>query len=251
MPLPRKLASGWASSLNGSARFAMTDANPTPQAVLPVQAATSAEQAADAASTAQAAALVTRVAPSSVARRSTQEQLSAAGLVLLEPCERLSQWPGLMLHSALLQDFTTAEADILGLAMLRLRAQPGQVLIAEDAASDWMMLLLSGTVDVTKRQIGASDDAQEPAERARLAVLKTGAVIGEMSMLDGEPRYASCRALSVVEVAVLTRAGIAGLITQHPGVSAKLLVKLTQLLAQRLRNTSNQLLKRLHKTTPP
>ncbi|MFM9878950.1 MAG: Crp/Fnr family transcriptional regulator [Burkholderiaceae bacterium] len=203
----------------------------------------------DAAATADAAALVTRAAPGGGPKLSASQQLAAAGLELLGPCQHLSQWPGIMAHSALLHDFTPAEADILGLAMLRLKAQPGQVLIAENEASDWMMLLLSGTVDIGKRKIGAGLDALESGEISRLAVVKSGAVIGEMSMLDGEPRYASCWALCEVEAAVLTRAGIAGLITQHPGVGAKLLVKLTQLLAQRLRNTSNQLLRQLHKST--
>jgi CRP-like cAMP-binding protein len=66
-------------------------------------------------------------------------------------------------------------------------------------------------------------------------------VLGEMSMFDGEPRYASCWALSEVEAAVLDRAAVALLIKTRPEVGAKLLVKLTQLLAQRLRNTSTQL----------
>ena len=82
---------------------------------------------------------------------------------------------------------------------------------------------------------------------SRVAVLKRGATLGEMSMLDGEPRYASCWALSEVEAAVITRAGVARLITAHPGVGAKLLVKITQLMAQRLRNTSNQLIKLMQK----
>jgi CRP/FNR family cyclic AMP-dependent transcriptional regulator len=197
----------------------------------------------DTASTEGAAELVTSVAP----RRSAQEQLRAAGLEILGPCERLSQQPGLMQQSALLHDFSAEEADILGGAMLRVRAQPGQVLIAEDEASDWMLVLLRGTVDVGKRRVGASAQNQEAGDTTRLAVLKEGAVLGEMSMLDGEPRYASCWALSEVEAAVLTRAAVAGLITSHPGVGAKLLVKITQLLAQRLRNTSNQLVKVLQK----
>ena len=67
-------------------------------------------------------------------------------------------------------------------------------------------------------------------------------------MLDGGPRYASCRALSDVEFGVLTRAAVAALITDHPAVGAKVLVKITQLLAQRLRNTSNQLLRQLQKS---
>ena len=174
--------------------------------------------------------------------------MQKAGLELLGPCDGLSQRTELLLQSAFMQDFSPAEADILGAAMLRVRARPGQVLIAEDEASDWMMLLLSGTVDVVKRRIVTGADAQDPGEVTRLAVLKEGAILGEMSMLDGEPRYASCSALCEVEAAVLTRSAVARLIGAHPGVGAKLLVKITQLLAQRLRNTSNQLLKRLQQT---
>jgi CRP/FNR family cyclic AMP-dependent transcriptional regulator len=188
-----------------------------------------------------AARLVTAVAPP----RSLEESLRAAGLELLGPCERLSQQPGLLQQSPLLQDFTPEEADILGRAMLRVRARPGQVLIAENDASDWMMLLLSGTVDVGKRKVDLQTQKQLQDENARVAVLRPGAVVGEMSMLDGEPRYASCWALGEVEAAVLGRPGVAGLIRDHPAVGAKLLVKITQLLAQRLRNTSNQLLRLL------
>ena len=190
-----------------------------------------------------AAELVTSVAP----RRSVREGLEAAGLEVLGPCERLSARQDLR-EAAFLQDFTPAEVDILGESMLRVRAQPGQVLIAEDDASDWMLLLLSGTVDVGKRKVGVEPASATPQDgTARVAVLRPGATVGEMSMLDGEPRYASCWALSEVEVAVLSRAAVAGLITEHPAVGAKLLVKITQLLAQRLRNTSNQLLRLLQK----
>jgi CRP-like cAMP-binding protein len=182
-----------------------------------------------------------------MASASLEQQLQAAGLAIVGPCERLSQRPGLMEHSALLQDFTSAEADILGASMLHVKAQPGQVLIAEGDASDWLLLLLRGTVDVGKRKIGTESDREEPGENTRLAVLREGATLGEMSMLDGEPRYASCWAITEVEAAVLTRAAVSGLIQRHPAIGAKLLVKLTQVLAQRLRNTSNQLVKALRR----
>ena len=189
--------------------------------------------------TAGAAALVASVAP----RRSVEASLQAAGLELLGACEGLSQRRDLLLDSPLLQDFTPEETEVLGRAMLRVRARPGQVLIAEDDASDWMLLVLSGTVDVLKRRV----DAAQPGETTRLAVLKAGAALGEMSMLDGEPRSASCIALSEVEAAVLSRTAVAALIREQPAVGAKLLVKLTQLLAQRLRNTSAQLLRHLQR----
>lgn len=173
-----------------------------------------------------------------------EQQLRSRGLQVLGCCDNLSQCMELM-ASPLLQDFSREEADLLGAHMLRVRAQPGQTLIEEGEASDWMMLLLSGTVDVGKRKIGAVSDREDPTGTTRLAVIKEGAVIGEMSMLDGEPRYASCRALSQVDAAVLSRAAVGGLIASHPAVAAKLMVKLTQLLAQRLRNTSSQLVKAL------
>lgn len=174
--------------------------------------------------------------------RSLEEQMRAAGLEVLGCCERLSQWPGLREHSVVLQDFSDEETDALGALMVHVRAQPGQMLIVEGAADDWMMLLLRGTVDVGKR-IGPEAEHEVRGDNTRLAVLRTGSVLGEMSMFDGEPRYASCWALSEVEAAVLDRAAVARLIRARPDVGAKLLVKLTQLLAQRLRNTSSQLVK--------
>ena len=188
-----------------------------------------------------AARLVTAVAP----HRAVEDEMAAAGLEVLGPCVHLAQRRDLMMESALLQDFTADEVDALGSVMLHVRARPGQLLIREDDKSDWMMLLLSGTVDVGKRPVGATSQAPVQSEAARLAVLRAGAVLGEMSMLDGEPRFASCWALGDVEAAVLTREGVARLIAEQPGVGAKLLVKITQLLAQRLRNTSHQLMRHL------
>lgn len=177
---------------------------------------------------------------------SLEQQVRAAGLEVVGPCERLSQWPGLMEHSVLLQDFAPEEADVLGSLMLQVRAKPGQMLITEGDTSDWMMLLLRGTVDVGKR-IGPDAEPEMRGDNTRLAVLLPGTVLGEMSMFDGEPRYASCWALSEVEAAVLDRAAVARLIHARPEIGAKLLVKLTQLLAQRLRNTSQQLVRVLHR----
>lgn len=171
--------------------------------------------------------------------------MRAAGLEVVGGCGRLSQWPGLRDASPLLEDLTPAEADLLGARMLHVRAQPGQVLIHEGDASDWLMLLLQGTVDVGKRKVGAEMDREESGDTTRLAVLREGAVLGEMSMFDGEPRYASCWALTVVDAAVIDRAAVLRLIEEQPAVGAKLLVKLIQLLAQRLRNTSGQLVRAL------
>ena len=186
--------------------------------------------------------------------KTLQEQLHAAGLQVFGCCERLSAYgPDLLQTSQLLQDFTPAEADILGASMLLVRAEPGQVMIREGESGDWMMLILNGTVDVTKRLESPADAAQAEADGgaeaavSRVAVVRSGAAIGDMSMLDSEPRYATCTAIEAVEAGVWGRHEIALLIRDHPGVGAKLLVKITQMMAQRLRNTSNQLVKLIRK----
>ena len=191
-----------------------------------------------------------------------EEQLHSAGLQVVDHCERLATYsPDLLEHSPLLEDFTPAEADVLAASMLLVRAAPGQVLIREGDAGDWMMLILKGTVDVTKRiELRAGDGdappvagnhAAEPQAleftESRVAVLQRGAAIGEMSMLDGGLRYTTCTAIDAVEAGVLGSHAIGLLIRDHPGVGAKLLVKITQLMAQRLRNISNQLVKALQK----
>jgi len=167
-----------------------------------------------------------------------------AGLRMEGVCDDLS---GLGEHwrqtAALLEDLTPAEADTLGRLMPTVRAHAGQALITQGEVGDWMLLMLQGTVDVIKR-------SEETGESSRLAVVKEGASIGEMSMLDSAPRYASCIAIDEVRAGVLTRETIAHLIQEHPAIGAKILVKLTQLLAQRLRNTSNRLVKVLQRKEP-
>jgi CRP/FNR family cyclic AMP-dependent transcriptional regulator len=165
-------------------------------------------------------------------------RLEQAGLQVDGLCVGLSAHVATWRQSAaLIEDLTTDEADILGALMPRLRARAGQALIREGEVGDWMLLLLSGTVDVVK--------TAENGLTSRLAVIREGAAVGEMSMLDSAPRYATCMAIEDVQAGILTRAVIARLIRDHPAISSKLLVKLTQLLAQRLRNTSNQLVKLL------
>lgn len=182
-------------------------------------------------------------------------ELTHAGLGPLSACGSIAH---LREFAGLLEEFSVEESDLLASAMLLVRAQPGQVLIAEGTMGDWMLLVLAGTIDVTKRRtvaseagasasanpaVGSSSGAELPSNVSRLAVIRPGTLLGEMSMLDGEPRYATCTAIDQVEAGVLTRAGIARLIRLHPAVGAKLLVKITQLLAQRLRNTSNQMMR--------
>jgi CRP/FNR family transcriptional regulator, cyclic AMP receptor protein len=184
--------------------------------------------------------------------KTLEQQLEDTGLTVSGHCGHLSTFgPDMLQASPLLQDMTMQEADVLASSMLVVRAEPGQVLIREGDTGEWMLLLLSGTVDVTKaaspRAAVEQLDGEDAPAFSRIAVIQRGAAFGEMSMLDSEPRFATCTAIEAVEAGVLGRRAIGLLIRDHPAVGAKLLVKITQLMAQRLRNTSNHLNRLLQK----
>jgi CRP-like cAMP-binding protein len=75
-----------------------------------------------------------------------------------------------------------------------------------------------------------------------LAVVEAGRTLGEMSMIDGEARFATCIAVEPVIIAVLDRENLARIIVEQPLLGAKVLMELVLMLAQRLRATSQRLL---------
>jgi CRP/FNR family transcriptional regulator, cyclic AMP receptor protein len=75
-----------------------------------------------------------------------------------------------------------------------------------------------------------------------LAVVDAGRTLGEMSMIDGEARFATCIAVQPVLIAVLDRENLARIIVEQPLLGAKILMELVLMLSQRLRATSERLL---------
>lgn len=136
-------------------------------------------------------------------------------------------------ESPLLEEFTLAEIRTLGEFTEAYEADAGTAVIVEGEPGDFLVVIISGSMEVSRR-----DRNDRPS---RIAVVQEGHALGEMSMLDGEPRFASCIALEPLRFAVLDRATLASLIRDEPRMGAKILVKLVHILAQRLRNTSMRL----------
>jgi CRP-like cAMP-binding protein len=75
-----------------------------------------------------------------------------------------------------------------------------------------------------------------------IAVVEAGKTLGEMSMIDGEARFATCVAAEPTVLAVLDRENLARIIVEQPMLGAKILMELVLMLSQRLRSTSARLL---------
>jgi CRP-like cAMP-binding protein len=76
-------------------------------------------------------------------------------------------------------------------------------------------------------------------------MVEPGRTLGEMSMIDGEARFATCVAAQAALVAVLDRESLARIIVEQPMLGAKILMELVLMLSQRLRATSDRLMERL------
>ncbi|OYU78900.1 MAG: hypothetical protein CFE45_29100, partial [Burkholderiales bacterium PBB5] len=94
----------------------------------------------------------------------------------------------------------------------------GEVMLraGDQGNASFMLLLLEGEVSVRVELPDVGDDGP-------LSVLGPGSVLGEMSMLDGAPRSATCTAITPVMAAGLARRGLERLLQDHPAVAARLL----------------------------
>jgi CRP/FNR family transcriptional regulator, cyclic AMP receptor protein len=144
------------------------------------------------------------------------------------------QMHALIPQCALLENFSAAEVQLLAHFMTVYRAEAATEIIREGDGGDFMLMVLEGRVEVHKRDRWNTSQL--------LASVDAGRTLGEMSMIDGEPRFATCLAAEPTLIAVLDRESLARIIVEQPLLGAKILMELVLMLSQRLRATSKRLL---------
>jgi CRP-like cAMP-binding protein len=106
--------------------------------------------------------------------------------------------------------------------------QPGQLLITEGEIAAHMFVVLSGEVEVLHKG-GADHDV-------RVALLGPGDWVGEMAILDVQPRSASVRALAPSALLRLTAGDVRNLLFERDtGQYALLVMNIARELSRRLR----------------
>ena len=100
--------------------------------------------------------------------------------------------------------------------------------------TDFMLLVLDG--EVTVESIVVSRTAP-----ITVSVLGPGSLIGEMGLLDGQPRSASCTAMSDLRCALLTREALNQLLDDDPRTAAKLMMAISLRIAERMRDNQAKL----------
>jgi CRP/FNR family cyclic AMP-dependent transcriptional regulator len=101
----------------------------------------------------------------------------------------------------------------------------------------YMVLIATGRVHVVK-----FDSNRTPK---RITTLGPGKTIGEMSLIDGEPRSASAITAAEATLLVLTADKFESLLREWPRVGTFLVLKTAKLMSQYLRQTSGRLIDHL------
>ena len=113
-------------------------------------------------------------------------------------------------------------------------AQPDQRILKEYFRGTFMAIVISGIVDILKEDSNGDDKP--------IAVLGPGKVLGEMGLIDGEPRSASARARTETTLLVLTQEMFDRLTEDKPRLALELSIKLAKISGRRLRKTSGRLI---------
>lgn len=111
---------------------------------------------------------------------------------------------------------------------------PDEVVFYERQPGTGMYIIKKGLIKLTKTI---------NEEKAKIAELEEGEFFGEMALLEDYPRSAEATAVVKTEVLGIFRPDLFDLIEHNPRLGSKILMKLSQRLANRLRKTTEMKLK--------
>lgn len=134
---------------------------------------------------------------------------------------------------ALLQGFSRQETVQLSEYLQCYGVPRHTTVIREGDVGDFMVILITGEAVVTKRH-GQVDKV--------VYTIKPGDMVGEMSLVDGQKRFASCVTTEPSDFAVMNIECFHTMLADHPRLSNKLLLRLLHMTTARLRHATQQML---------
>jgi CRP-like cAMP-binding protein len=142
----------------------------------------------------------------------------------------------LLVTPSALADLTLGDAlKVVGYMRPKL-IKAGTVIIQEGEVrqTDYMLLVLEGDIAVENELPGLH-------ESMVVTIMGPGHLIGEMGVLDGAPRSATCTASTNIAAAVLSRTALMRILKEDPRLGSRLLLAISKRMADRLRETTRKL----------
>jgi CRP-like cAMP-binding protein len=137
--------------------------------------------------------------------------------------------PRVVATSEIFAPLSPTELERLASGTTSHRFAEGEIIVREGDTTSSMFLIVDGRVAVSAR--GGAGSSQ------KLAVLEPGAAFGEISLLTGEPRIATVRALTEATLVEIDKETLAPILQANPA----LVEKLDAIIQARRRETAHRI----------
>ena len=134
-------------------------------------------------------------------------------------------------------DLTWPEVQSLACFVQCYEVPAGTFIFNEGDPGNYLCLLVNGQIEILKEDVDGVP--------RRLVLVSRGKTFGEMSIIDGEPRSATCVAQTDSVLLLLTKENYQRLIKDRPALAVTILSKIAKLMSQRLRALSWQFIEHL------
>lgn len=152
---------------------------------------------------------------------------------MLEKSSLLDEIRDMLLNSSLLNNLPPPELLSAARYFSINHVEQDSVIFHEGDMGTFMCLIAEGSVSVQK--------ANQDDEYVEIAVLPKDRTFGEMAVLDGERRSATCVAATDCTLLILSRESLEKMILETPRIAAKVIRAIAVSLSRRLRMADGKL----------
>ena len=123
-------------------------------------------------------------------------------------------------------DLDKNEFEIVYKRVFEQSIKKGSLLFVEGEPGELLYIIMSGSVEIIKKT--------KDNEKMVLATMGANDIVGEMSLIDSEPRTATART-SADSVLMITKQKFNEILQSDPRIAAKILMGLLKIISRRLR----------------
>jgi CRP/FNR family transcriptional regulator, cyclic AMP receptor protein len=132
------------------------------------------------------------------------------------------------LHSvSLFRDLDKNEIEVVYKRVFEQSVKKDSILFMEGTRGEFLYIIIAGRVEIIKKTKGN--------EEMVLATMGPNEIIGEMSLIDAEPRTATARTSEDSVLIVITKQKFNEILQSDPRIAAKILMGLLKVINKRLR----------------
>lgn len=131
----------------------------------------------------------------------------------------------------LFKNFDDKELEIVSRKIFEKQYKKDSTLFVEGMPGEILYIVIEGGVDIFKKT---------PKGEIKVTSIGPGEIVGEMSLIDDEPRSASGRTNTDSKLIVITKKSFNEILESDPRIAAKICMSLLKIISKRLRLTDKK-----------